>query len=62
MRKFNVNTWHRYNLKRRVAELLPFTAEEFQKRVIQQRTAGEQAQQPISLHCNVCREEFISDK
>lgn len=54
--------WHRYNLKRRVAELPPVTAEEFQKRVIQQRTADEQAQQPISLYCNACRKEFITDK
>lgn len=54
--------WHRYNLKRRVAELPPITAEEFQKRVIQQRTADEQALEPISLYCNACRKEFISDK
>lgn len=54
--------WHRYNLKRRVAELPPVTADEFQKRVMQQRTADEQAQQEISLYCNACRKQFISDK
>lgn len=54
--------WHRYNLKRRVGELPPVTAEEFQKRVLQQRISDEQAQQEISLYCNVCRKQFISDK
>lgn len=54
--------WHRYNLKRRVAELAPITAEDFQKRVIQQRAADEVAQQAVSLYCNVCRKEFISEK
>lgn len=54
--------WHRYNLKRRVAELPPVTAEEFQKRVIQQRSADEQAQQPVSLYCSACRKDFITDK
>lgn len=54
--------WHRYNLKRRVGELPPVTAEEFQKRVLQQRISDEQAQQEVSLYCNVCRKQFISDK
>lgn len=54
--------WHRYNLKRRVAELPPVTAEEFQKRVIQQRAADEKAQEEISLYCSPCRKQFISDK
>lgn len=54
--------WHRYNLKRRVAELPAITAEDFQKRVLQQRTADEKALQDISLHCSACRKQFISDK
>lgn len=54
--------WHRYNLKRRVAELPPVTAEEFQRRVIQQRVADEQALQETTLYCSACRKQFISDK
>lgn len=54
--------WHRYNLKRRVGDLPPVTAEEFQKRVLQQRASDEQAQQEISLYCVVCRKQFISEK
>lgn len=54
--------WHRYNLKRRVADLPPITAEEFQKRVLQQRTADEMALQETTLYCNACRKQFTSDK
>lgn len=54
--------WHRYNLKRRVAELPPVTAEEFQKRVLQQRTADEVALQETTLYCTACRKQFTSDK
>lgn len=54
--------WHRYNLKRRVAELAPVTAEEFQRRVIQQRAADESAIQEVRLYCKVCRKQFNSDK
>lgn len=54
--------WHRYNLKRKVGDLPPVTAEEFQKRVLQQRASDEQAQQEVSLYCAVCRKQFISEK
>lgn len=54
--------WHRYNLKRRVADLPPITAEDFQKRVLQQRKDDEQAKQDIPLYCSACRTKFISDK
>ncbi|XP_031626788.1 zinc finger protein 622 [Contarinia nasturtii] len=54
--------WHRYNLKRRVADLPPITAEDFQKRVLQQRASDELAQQEVTLYCGVCRKQFISEK
>lgn len=54
--------WHRYNLKRRVADLPPITAEDFQERVLQQRKNDEQTKQEISLYCSACRTKFISDK
>lgn len=52
--------WHRYNLKRKVATLPPVTAEEFQKRVLQQRHAEENALQEnqMVLYCNICRKNF----
>lgn len=54
--------WHRYNLKRRVADLPSITAEDFQKRVLQQRKDDELTKQEISLYCSACRTKFISDK
>lgn len=52
--------WHRYNLKRKVADLPPVTAEEFQNRVLQQRSAEITASQETSLYCNACRKQFGS--
>jgi pre-60S factor REI1 len=54
--------WHRYNLKRKVAELPPITAEEFQKRVIQQREKDEAETKGNSVFCKVCRKAFASAK
>ncbi|XP_065364694.1 cytoplasmic 60S subunit biogenesis factor ZNF622 [Calliphora vicina] len=56
--------WHRYNLKRRVAELPPITAEEFQARVIQMRNdkATENEEKQMSLYCNACRKQFGNQK
>jgi len=54
--------WHRYNLKRRIAELPPATAEDFCKRVQQQRTTAENIQQETSLYCNACHKQFNSEK
>ncbi|XP_037085515.1 zinc finger protein 622-like isoform X2 [Pollicipes pollicipes] len=54
--------WHRYNLKRKVAELPHVTAERFRERVLAQ-----QALQPAPLdaagplYCQPCRKPFRSD-
>ncbi|XP_046743076.1 zinc finger protein 622 [Diprion similis] len=45
--------WHRYNLKRKVADLPPVTSDEFQRRVIAQRGKEEQ-----SYNCKACRKSF----
>ncbi|XP_066145825.1 cytoplasmic 60S subunit biogenesis factor ZNF622 [Euwallacea fornicatus] len=50
--------WHRYNLKRKVAELPPVTSEEFQRRVLNQRNADELAKQEQTVHCKSCRKTF----
>ncbi|KAH8235488.1 hypothetical protein KR032_001402 [Drosophila birchii] len=56
--------WHRYNLKRRVAQLPPVTAEEFQQRVLSARSATDAAleEQNISVYCHACRRQFGSQK
>ncbi|CAG9765432.1 unnamed protein product [Ceutorhynchus assimilis] len=50
--------WHRYNLKRKVAELPPVTSEEFQIRVLNQREADGKALQPQNVYCEICRKSF----
>lgn len=50
--------WHRYNLKRKVAELPSVTSEEFQRRVLNQRNNDELLKQDTSMYCNACRKSF----
>lgn len=50
--------WHRYNLKRKVADLPPVTTEEFQKRVIAQRGKEAEIRQEKSYNCKGCRKCF----
>lgn len=48
----------RYNLKRKVSELAPVTAEEFQNRVLQARSADEESLKDESLYCKACKKFF----
>ncbi|XP_034470137.1 zinc finger protein 622 [Hippoglossus hippoglossus] len=54
--------WHRYNLKRKVADMPPVTAENFQERVLAQRAAAEQhLTESLSTEgCAVCNKKFSS--
>nr|CAD7614231.1 unnamed protein product [Timema genevievae] len=52
--------WHRYNLKRKVADLPPVTVEEFQRRVLLQREQDNLESTPINAHCKICRKSFSS--
>ncbi|CAL8347383.1 unnamed protein product [Merluccius merluccius] len=56
--------WHRYNLKRKVADMPPVTAENFQERVVAQRAAAEAAA-AVALggaaeSCAACNKRFSS--
>ena len=55
--------WHRYNLKRKVAEMPPVTAEVFQQKVLTQKAEVEAQQQSKtkSLHCQLCNKTFSSE-
>ncbi|KAJ7371284.1 hypothetical protein OS493_026928 [Desmophyllum pertusum] len=55
--------WHRYNLKRRVAEMPPVTAEVFQQKVLEQKAEVEAQQQSKtkSMHCQLCNKTFSSE-
>ncbi|KAJ8912267.1 hypothetical protein NQ315_008858 [Exocentrus adspersus] len=50
--------WHRYNLKRKVAEFPPVTAEEFRQKVLNQRNADEISKQDKSVYCGPCQKSF----
>lgn len=54
--------WHRYNLKRKVANMPPVTAENFQERVLAQR--ADAAQELADAHslatCATCSKKFSS--
>lgn len=54
--------WHRYNLKRKVANMPAVTAEEFQVRVLaaRDRTKNEIQEQNSIYACNSCRKQFSS--
>nr|CAG4645531.1 EOG090X06E3 [Lynceus sp. MCZ IZ 141354] len=56
--------WHRYNLKRKVADLPPVTAEGFQQRVLAQRAQAveDEAAQNRTPYCEACKKRFGSDK
>ncbi|KXJ70241.1 hypothetical protein RP20_CCG024391 [Aedes albopictus] len=52
--------WHRYNLKRKIAELPPVSIEEFEKRLNQQKSADAAALEDQSLYCKACKKLFKS--
>ncbi|XP_064614151.1 cytoplasmic 60S subunit biogenesis factor ZNF622-like isoform X2 [Liolophura sinensis] len=52
--------WHRYNLKRKVAEMPPVTAENFQQRVLAQREKVSEQEKTTSSHCQLCNKHFSS--
>ncbi|XP_054877786.1 LOW QUALITY PROTEIN: cytoplasmic 60S subunit biogenesis factor ZNF622-like [Poeciliopsis prolifica] len=52
--------WHRYNLKRKVADMPPVTAENFQERVLAQRTAADQQLTHATESCGICSKKFSS--
>merc|ERR1712147_14216 len=53
--------WHRYNLKRKVAELPPVTFGEFNHIVQFHTEKREEKLQEKTLHCQVCGKSFNSD-
>ena len=53
--------WHRYNLKRKIAELPPITYEEFQLKVQFQTQKKEGKLQEKSTACKVCNKTFSSE-
>ncbi|XP_070565993.1 cytoplasmic 60S subunit biogenesis factor ZNF622-like [Ptychodera flava] len=52
--------WHRYNLKRKVVDMPPVSAENFQQRVLAQRAQTEEATKDTSSQCKICSKHFNS--
>ncbi|XP_034412220.1 zinc finger protein 622 [Cyclopterus lumpus] len=54
--------WHRYNLKRKVADMPPVTDENFQERVLAQRKSDEQqlSDAASTEGCAICSKKFSS--
>lgn len=52
--------WHRYNLKRKVAELPPITQEVFEEKLVQQRNQQLEENKNNSRFCNLCSKPFSS--
>ncbi len=52
--------WHRYNLKRKVAELPPVAADAFQAKVLAQREADSAVGESKHRVCEDCRKHFTS--
>ncbi|XP_037934758.1 zinc finger protein 622-like [Teleopsis dalmanni] len=54
--------WHCFNLKRRVCELAPVTAEDFKNRVLFQQAIKVQEESEINHFCTSCRKQFANQK
>ncbi|KAG0331878.1 hypothetical protein BG004_001474 [Podila humilis] len=55
--------WHRYNLKRKMVELPPVSAELFTQKVVaqQQKVADDQAAAEVSSECKTCRKAYSTE-
>lgn len=55
--------WHRYNLKRKVADLPPATAESFAQRALarQAKAAEDTRKAEFSADCSVCKKSYSSE-
>lgn len=53
--------WHRYNMKRRVANLPPVAAASFNEKVLERREQNAVRTDPRSLACAACNKQFSSE-
>ncbi|KAJ8024534.1 hypothetical protein HOLleu_34467 [Holothuria leucospilota] len=53
--------WHRYNLKRKVVEMPPVTAEDFKQRVLAQQAHNAEAERDTSTFCKICGKHFNTE-
>ena len=53
--------WHHYNLKRKVVDLPPVSAETFQEKVLAMKMAAAESEEK-QYYCSSCHKTFVSDK
>ncbi|KAI9013820.1 C2H2 type zinc-finger-domain-containing protein [Phycomyces nitens] len=55
--------WHKYNLKRKIAELVPVDAEQFAQKVLAQQAVGREEEERSSLiyECPTCKKSYGSE-
>lgn len=54
--------WHRYNLKRKVAELPPVTAADFHQRVLERKAQLAEDEKKQDAYCQLCKKQFSTQK
>ncbi|KAB7494036.1 Zinc finger protein [Armadillidium nasatum] len=52
--------WHKYNLKRKVAELPPLKLEQYNERILALKAKEEEAQGPQNTYCEYCKKKFCN--
>ncbi|KAI8092764.1 C2H2 type zinc-finger-domain-containing protein [Halteromyces radiatus] len=55
--------WHKYNLKRKVADLSPVSAEQFAQKVLAQQAIGREEEEKANViyECGVCRRSYVNE-
>ncbi|KAJ3121469.1 hypothetical protein HK098_003642 [Nowakowskiella sp. JEL0407] len=53
--------WHRYNLKRKVADLPPVSADQFVARVQTLQSKMQKEQEKLSFECSTCKKSYSSN-
>ncbi|KAI8332905.1 C2H2 type zinc-finger-domain-containing protein [Chlamydoabsidia padenii] len=55
--------WHKYNLKRKVAELTPVSAEQFAQKVLAQQAVGREEAEKANIvyECGVCKRSYLNE-
>lgn len=54
--------WHRYNLKRKIINLLPVDRPTFESRILSQQAKQDEENTKGSIYCTICRKSYSSQK
>lgn len=54
--------WHRYNLKRKIINLLPVDKPTFESRILSQQLKQDEESAKSSIYCTICKKSYSSQK